>query len=431
MVLKLIHFCELSLHKIESLISHNTIKLFFSVFLGVVNFNGKDGCLKCTINGEYSHISRTVVFPSLRCPLRTDDQFRKKAYGNHHSGQDTPLLRIPDMDIIQDFIIADSLHLLELGVMKRLLTGWRDGSLGFTGKLSAHQIQQLSAALVSVRLPKEIHRKMRGMECLAFWKGTEWRSLLLYVGIVVLKDILIETLYNHFLLLFTAVTICSSDHYAHMRPVAQALFEKFIEEFKAIYGEQYITSNIHNLEHIVNDVNRFGSLNTISAYPFESYLFQIKKNVRQGNNCLEQVVNRMLEQKTVHKHNNPFLHTFTPKLVRRNKFIECEIREGLFLSNTNKNAWFLTRKLEIVQMTDACVDSNNDIIIHGYPVKKYTNFFEIPIKSSLLYIFLSDLCMHTIKVYTRNDVLCKFVAIPHQTKNVVFLPLLHTLSIVQ
>lgn len=400
--------------------------LFFFLLLGVVNFNGKDGCLKCTIKGEYSYISRTVVFPSLHCSLRTDELFRQRAYGKHHTIQDTPLLRIPGLDMIHDFVVADPLHLLELGVMKRLLTGWRDGSLGFTGKLSAQQIQRLSAATVSVTLPKEIHRQMRGIDCLAFWKGTEWRSFLNYVGIVVLRDVLDATLYNHFLLLFTAVTICSSDFYDNMLPVAQALFEKFIEEFKVLYGEQCITSNIHNLEHIVGDVNRFGPLNTISAYPFESYLFQIKNLLRQGNNCLEQVINRMQEKQSVQQHEES-IQKFTPKLVRRNGFIQCEIRKGLYLNNTFANAWFLTRNLEIVQIVDIQIDSNSNITIYGCPVKKYANFFEIPIQSSYLYIFLADLCVHVRKLYTIDDILCKFVAIRRQPNNAVFIPLLHTL----
>ncbi|XP_055621294.1 uncharacterized protein LOC129765234 [Toxorhynchites rutilus septentrionalis] len=221
---------------------------------GVVNFNGKDGCLKCTINGEYSYLSRTVVFPSLHCPLRTDAIFRRKGYGKHHTTQESPLQRIPGLDMIKDFVVADPLHLLELGVMKRLLTGWQVGNLGYTGKFSSHHIQRLSAAIESIKLPKEIHRKMRGTDCLSFWKGTEWRTFLNYLGIVVLKDVLDETLYNHFLLLFTAVTICSTDIHVALRPLAQALFEKFIEEFIRIYGEQYITSNIHNLEHIVGDL---------------------------------------------------------------------------------------------------------------------------------------------------------------------------------
>ncbi|XP_055523123.1 uncharacterized protein LOC129717286 [Wyeomyia smithii] len=101
---------------------------------GVVNFNGKNGCLKCTITGEYSHISRTVVFPSIRCPLRTDEIFRRKEYGRHHTARESPLLKIPGLDMIQDFVVADQLHLLELGIMKRLLTGWRDGNLDLQEK---------------------------------------------------------------------------------------------------------------------------------------------------------------------------------------------------------------------------------------------------------------------------------------------------------
>lgn len=366
------------------------------------------------------------MFPTLRCPLRNDQLFRQRAYGNHHNGQDTPLLRIPALDMIQDFVVADPLHLLELGIMKRLLTGWRDGSLGFTGKLSAYQIQCLSTATVNVSLPKEIHRRMRAIDCLSYWKGTEWRSFLNYVGVVVLKDILDVTLYNHFLLLFTAVTICSSDMYASMRPIAQALFEKFIEEFKIIYGEQYITSNIHNLEHVVGDVNRFGSLNTISAYPFESYLFQIKNLLRQGNFCLEQVINRMQEKKV--QQTNGSNQLFMPKLVKRKGFIECEVREGLFINNTFRNAWFLTKNLEIVKMIDIRMNANSNIIIYGCPVKKYTNFFEIPIKSSFLYIFLSDLCVNNSRPYTISDILCKYVTVPYKNDKIVFLPLLHTLQ---
>lgn len=38
----------------------------------------------------------------------------------------TPLLRLP-IDMVEDVIVSDSLHLLHLGVMKRLLTIYKDG----------------------------------------------------------------------------------------------------------------------------------------------------------------------------------------------------------------------------------------------------------------------------------------------------------------
>ena len=67
----------------------------------------------------------------MHCAPRTDEKFRNKMYGKHHNGEESPILRIAEVDIIEDFVVADSLHLFDLGVMKKLLTGWRDGALGF------------------------------------------------------------------------------------------------------------------------------------------------------------------------------------------------------------------------------------------------------------------------------------------------------------
>lgn len=381
--------------------------------------------MKCTIDGEYSYVSRTVVFPKLHCPLRTDFKFRLKHYGRHHAGQDSPLLKLPGFDMVKDVVIADSLHLLELGVTKRLLTGWRDGTLGYIGKLPASKIQQLSEAVVSVNLPNEIHRQMRGLDCIAFWKGTEWRSFLNYVGIVVLKDVIDEKLYNHFLLLFIAVRICSTDYCKEWLALAQTLFEKFIEDFIEIYGEEYVTSNIHNLEHVVGDVERFGSLSTISAYPFENYLFQLKKCVRQGNNCLEQVANRILEK--TRSAVNTRSTGFIPSVARNRDKVKCKIRQGFEINNVFKNSWFLTKKFEIVQMIDATVDSDNSILIHGKALANQTDFFELPIRSSFLHIYKAQISGSKIaQTFKVEDILCKFVVISYKLNSYVFIPLLHT-----
>lgn len=392
-----------------------------------MNFNGKNGCLKCTIQGEYSHISRTVVFPSLRCSLRTDEKFRQKRYGQHHTNQTSPLLRIPKLDMIQDFVVADPLHLLDLGLMKRLLIGWRDGSLGFVGKLSAFQVQQLSDEIVKLKLPKEFHRKIRPLDCLAFWKGTEWHSFLNYISIVVLKSVLNETLYTHFLLLFTAVTICSSDMHVSLRPLAQTLFEKFIEEFEKIYGQEFMTSNIHNLEHIVNDVRRFGSLYSISAYPFENYLSQLKKYVRQGNYCLEQVANRLLERNAVNMNKNKTTNVM-PGISRHGKNFQVIIRDGFILNDLFENSWFLTKENEIVKMVDASYDNSKNIVIYGSATSDRTDFFVLPIRSSHLYIYKAKISwLKKPRMYRSSDIVCKYVVISYKDGYFVFVPLLHTL----
>lgn len=54
-----------------------------------------------------------MSFPRTDCPLRTDDDFRRKTDSDHHK-YDTPLTLLP-MNMIEDIIVADSLHLIDLG----------------------------------------------------------------------------------------------------------------------------------------------------------------------------------------------------------------------------------------------------------------------------------------------------------------------------
>lgn len=179
----------------NSLVNKYTNYLFN--FPGVTNFNGKQGCLKCTTVGEYSHISHTVCFPRTNCQKRTDAGFRAKIYGTHHK-QDTPLTSLA-IDMIEDFPVGDSLHLIDLGLMKRCLMGWRDGSFGnYRTKWCAKDIDTVSRFLENCKMPVEIHRSVRGLDVLCHWKGTEYRTFLYYLGVVILKDVLPVDVYQHF-----------------------------------------------------------------------------------------------------------------------------------------------------------------------------------------------------------------------------------------
>lgn len=136
--------------------------------------------------------------------------------------------------------------------MKRLLNGWRDGALGYRTKMNSFDIESISKKLIAIELPSEIHRKMRGLDCLAHWKGSELSSSLHYAGIAALKEFLSEDAFNHFLLLFASITLLSSNIYRAHWHVARSMLEEFISDYIDIYGAQFITSNIHNLQHIID-----------------------------------------------------------------------------------------------------------------------------------------------------------------------------------
>lgn len=124
--------------------------------------------MKCETIGEYSYVTNTNVFPKVESPKKTDEGFRAKKC-------ESPLLQLK-RDMVEHIPIAKLPNLLHLGVMKRMLFGWRDGTFrNSETKWSFRTISMLSDFLKQCKMPREIHRAVRGLECLPHWKGTEYR----------------------------------------------------------------------------------------------------------------------------------------------------------------------------------------------------------------------------------------------------------------
>lgn len=76
--------------------------------------------------------------------------------------------------MVDDVIVADSLHLLHQGVMKTLLTIYKDGhKVAENVKWSAGNVVEISTILRQLKLPLEFHRACRGIDVLCHWKATE------------------------------------------------------------------------------------------------------------------------------------------------------------------------------------------------------------------------------------------------------------------
>lgn len=169
------------------------------------------------------------------------------------------------IDMIEQFPVGDSLHLIDLGVMKRLLFGWKDGNFG--KNVTKWSARDLCCFLLCCQMPKEVHRSVRSLRDLLHWKGSEYRTFLLYFSFIILKTVIADDPYQHFLSFFLAVTICSSEEHFKYLPVAYKLLKTFVDSYGDYYGKEYITSNVHNSIHLVEEVKRFGKLQTFNAYP--------------------------------------------------------------------------------------------------------------------------------------------------------------------
>ncbi|XP_046881772.1 uncharacterized protein LOC124471334 [Hypomesus transpacificus] len=255
--------------------------------------SGYYGCDKCTQKGQW--FNRVTYQETEELTLRTDEAFRHQTQEEHHHGN-TPLLNLP-IDMVKAFPI-DYMHQACLGVMKKLLLIWSRGEKGC--RMSVTQIQEVSSRLLHLKpeIPSIFSRKPRGLEELERWKATEFRQFMLYTGKVVLRGILRDDLYLHFLSFSVVMCILvSSTTLKQYSQYAQQLLQYFVVRGRELYGKTFLVYNTHTMLHITADAVLFDGLDNCSAFKFESFLHTMKRMVRNGRCPLSQVVKRIEERK--------------------------------------------------------------------------------------------------------------------------------------
>lgn len=189
------------------------------------------------------------------------------------------------------------------------------GSIKGANKLPNPLLESISVRLddYNGKMPTEFARQPRSLEHLDRWKATEFRTFLLYTGVVVFRGIVSPQVYKHFLALCIAFRfLCTEDTEVRNRNLgnAKVLLKYFVHNCDEHYGDIFCVYNIHNLLHIVDDVSFHNApLDKLSAFPFENYFYELKKLVRSRHNPLVQVVKRvkelerLLDVRREHTHN--------------------------------------------------------------------------------------------------------------------------------
>lgn len=241
--------------------------------------------------GTYSN--HHMLFLESTATLRTDENFYNRVQEDHHIGA-SPFESI-QLPMVSRFPL-DYMHLVCLGVMKKMLLLWLNGYQ--TSRLNGRKIAELSDMLIAMSkwVPKEFSRKPRSLHELNHWKATELREFVLYLGPVVLLNILPADNLLHFNALNCAIRIlCHPIDCFRNNQYSRDLLIQFVETFKQLYGEDTIIYNVHSLIHINEDVLMFGPLDNFSAFPFENYMQSIKKLLRKADKPLQQLYNRISE----------------------------------------------------------------------------------------------------------------------------------------
>jgi hypothetical protein len=400
----------------------------------VKGHSGYYGCDKCTQRGVY-HEGR-MTFPEINAPRRTDGDFHNIADFEHHHTGPCPLIGV-NVGMVSQFPL-DYMHLVCLGVMRRLIALWRKGPLNT--RLSAREIESISQSLVMVRsfVPSEFARKPRSLLEVDRWKATEFRQFLLYTGPVVLLGKIPNPLYQNFMLLSVGVRILLSPAYCRQPSrvdYAHDLLVLFVQHCGDLYDRKLFVYNVHGLVHLADEVRLHGCLDNISAFPFENFLGQLKKLVRQPNFPLQQVIRRLSERKeksvvmnNIHRPQVKQRHSDGPVLPNMGA---CKQYKELLMESQK----ILVKEGDNCVKVNDCIGLVRNILVMNmdklYILVEYfhriSDFFDYPLSSKKIGIYRVSQLRRLLTLVPVPDIQSKYVLLPEQGRETsIAMPLLHS-----
>ncbi|KAM3613128.1 uncharacterized protein V6R79_020974 [Siganus canaliculatus] len=354
-----------------------------ALVLNTVQFNGKYGCAKCeqpgqTVKtGEKGHVH---AFPfqgaDPKGPPRThkgmvDDAkmaFDSKSIVHGIKGP-TFLSKLKSFDLVLGTGI-DYMHSVLLGVMRLLIFLWFSTEFSRCAFSIVRSVSEVDKRMREIQPPFFIRFPRSLTSHRMFFKASEYRSILLYFGPVVFRGILAGPYYNHFLLLSEAVFIllmecitpAQIDH-------AEKLLWNFCSQMSGLYGERYMTANMHLLVHLADSVRALGPLWTHSCFHFEDKNGHLLRLIHGTQNVPAQMVKAV-------------------KIIQRLPCITQNLKLNnaatAFLAKLTSDTTYLTHNVaDIVEMIGASfslrLEANDKSLveqflgqgIHGNDVKAY------------------------------------------------------------
>jgi hypothetical protein len=398
---------------------------------GTMGHSSVLGCQNCNLHNVETPNRRT--FPTVSGPLRTDDSFQRRSENNHHhtefQDEYSHILENCGVGMVSQFPL-DAMHQFDLGVGKRILTEMYSGHpYGFKMPPQIQLNLNIRIKALSALAPKEFGRNPRSFTDLGLWKAAEFRQVLLYTGIVLLKDFVNADLYFHFLQLFCGYRLISHPTDASLNvPAAKILLDDFVTNYPAMYGENKVSFNVHNLLHITDYVSLYGCVDSFSAYPYENYLQEMKKVVHKPQLILQQIYNRFTER------------TQCNDLCQLENFLDpitgCAPFDGC---HSSFRGYKFDQFILMNNECDCCCAIDNNIffeigefalrneekIVIGRRYLSIGSFFEAPMNSldDLGIAYCKDL-NNQFEIFELSRITSKFYRIPYG-EGYVLIPLLH------
>lgn len=138
------------------------------------------GCERCETRG-LTVGKNTRIFPEMKAALRIHELFKRQSQSGHHKENETsPLLLIPNFDIIHG-VTLDYMHLLCISVTRSLFEKWLHTGRSLARiKRTKQKILRESFKSIMTSISYEFQWKEYNLEDWVNWKATQFRFFLLY-----------------------------------------------------------------------------------------------------------------------------------------------------------------------------------------------------------------------------------------------------------
>lgn len=303
----------------------------------IVQFNGKCGCSFCEHPGESykvpgSEKSRHVYLEKgFNFPLRTHENMIRQANEASVCPQNKPVCGVKNKTVVSDIplfdtangFVPDYMHAVLLGVVRMLMTAWfspvNKRKNFYVKKCDRKRIDKI---LLRIKPPAYITRAPRSIFLRNYWKASELRAFLLYYAPILMKGILQNDYYQHFLLLVSAInTLLRTELSANQIQLAESLLQVFVQDTELLYGRERCTFNLHQVTHLTHFVRLWEPLWAWSAFHFEDLNGYLKK-INHGPNKIDiELVNTLDMINTLYT----LEHDFSPKSAQRNSLVVATV----------------------------------------------------------------------------------------------------------
>ena len=141
-------------------------------------------------------------------------------------------------------------------------------------------------------MPHDFSRATRTIDDRSRFKANEWRTLVFYLIIPILRGHLNELYYENLLKYVLFLRILCQDEIPDCEiHDANQMIKEFLNEYQTLYGLSDMKYNLHAHLHLPSQVWKYGPLNKTSCFGFEN-IFQISQNLFHGTRDLESQIAR-------------------------------------------------------------------------------------------------------------------------------------------